>query len=303
MRLFPHLQSSVQPVSATAVQQHALAAACSLLVFTTAAPASAVPSLAQLHESVEFAAMKVAQSADPVLRSIHRSQAESVSVKIDRSLLKANPDELQRTVDLGLETLLALPEGRVKEAAESLGATFDLPPDQCSDRLPLPRSMALVRLRDAASDPAKLAVAQKALKPLARAIRPEVSADEGAYICLPPRAALERLAVEQIDLASAADLSKRQALEAQARAALRTVPPQDAVALLAEQTKLGELPQRQRFKAACAKLDAAGQAEARRAKEAATPLKCYTMSCYDYAEDGNRPDAFRAFAGYGFAPF
>ena len=70
-----------------------LALACSTLILTST-PAFAVRSLVELHQSVEQAAVEVAQAADPILRSVQRDQVHAAAKVVERSLLKVSSNEL-----------------------------------------------------------------------------------------------------------------------------------------------------------------------------------------------------------------
>ena len=217
---------------------------------------------------VSEAIVQTSEAAFPVLRTIKSDVGLSLYGDVAEVLLdNVEPDQLAKTVDLGIDAILSVPtddlarfNAVVKEQYSGLSAS------NCELVPLLPPADVLSRL---AKSDAAAKVDQARLKALNAAIESSLGLlprTERA-ICLPPDAsALSKLLLAQRDLAGSVGASAGRAFGAQASDALKVIPLSDLIApaLNAQRdlTNGASLSQKQALKLAAVKLESAVKIEA-----------------------------------------
>ena len=199
--------------------------------------------------------------------------------------LNAEPAELAKLVNVGLDAALSVPPDSAAALTRNVKEAFSgLSPDSC-DLVPLPTG-ALERVVGSnalsGADPAKRKLVTEQWVPIWKSVpRREAS------VCLPSSSALEKAAFAQAGAAKAADAAKLRALGEQAQVTLKSLKKGSSFKLFSELGKqqlavLGRasLQDRDRFKKDTEEfVQAARFVDELRLKKAEGPPKCFTIGC------------------------
>ena len=213
-------------------------AACALSAALVSTP---FPSIAV---SLEEAVGEVVAATEPFIKAQDAAAVGSFETKLIDTLLTAKPAELGKTIDAGIDVFLSLPKDKVASLTETVkSAAAQAKPGGCSSTIvPAPPFIPAAQRKLFASSEAVAAADPAKVKAFADAAGPALKAldglGSGETICLPPTETLNKLALNQIDISTAADPDAVKAFEKQSKVAGKTIPLAKLSGLLPEAKKL-----------------------------------------------------------------
>jgi len=246
LRLSPVARQSACANAAQAGKTALVAAFCSAQLLGAAPAALAAPTLPE-------AIVETSEAAYPILKALPKDTFPPFSAKLADLFLGIKPDKLAKSLDLGIDVFLSVPDEKVTAFNGVVKEAFDgLKTDSC-DLVPLPPKATVDKFTSsealAAVDAAKLKAFDDKWGPTLKAL-PKTD----AAICLPAAEKLDKLALAQAQVGKS--FGKEEAKKfgtyfggiAQA-----SITPGKIFPLIGEgqkQTMGASLPERQRFKAA-----------------------------------------------------
>ncbi len=253
LRLGPvHAEAAAKQQLGQTAKTAVVAALCSAQLL--AAPAFAVP------PTLQEAIIETSEAAYPVLKVLPADSFPAFATKIGDLFLGFKPDKLSKSIDLGVDLFLSVPEADLTTFNGVVKDAFDgLKPDSC-DLVPLPPPSLVQKFTSsvgfAGADAGKLKAFDEKWGPTLKAL---AKTDDGAKICLPAAEKLDKLAIAQAKLAKSFGADEAKAFGTYfGGVAKASIQPGKVFPLVGEaqkQTMGADLKARQRLKTAGATLE------------------------------------------------
>jgi len=249
----------LQPPSALAKAKAAFVAAmCSAQLCAGTAQAAVTPGYPNLPAAI----VETSQASYPILKALPKDTFPPFADKIGNIVLGIKPEKLAKSIDLGIDMYLSVPQEAVTTFNGALKDAFgDLKPDNC-DLVPLPSPAFVSKVASSEAlaqvDAAKLAAFNEKWGASLSALSKTDTA-----ICLPSPEKLEKLALAQADIGRSFGAAEAKKFNEYFGAAAKgSIQPAKVLPLVGEgqkQTMGASLKERQRFKAAGAQVEQAAK--------------------------------------------